>query len=139
MKRILTPGGLICFTTWKFVMGVPLAMESFKTLQYKPDRTNISRTPWNEKDWLEDFMAKAGFTHVSIQEAEAKFVVPDGELLDFGHALKNNPAFGQFSTGMNDSQKEAWPQALADAARNLYGKKDVHNFQNIAWVITAKK
>lgn len=139
MQRILVPGGLVCFTTWKSVAGIPLAMESFKRMGFTPERSALSQYPWHDRAWLEELMAKEGFTDARIREAAVDFHVPDAGLLDFGLALKNNPVFGKFTQGMTEEQQEKWPQVLADVARSMYGPRETYDFENVGLIITGRK
>ena len=139
MHRILSPGGLICFTTWKSVAGIPLAMASFKQMGFKPAEAPITQAKWQDRAWLGEMMAKQGFTDTRIEEQTVDFQVPESGLLDFGNSLQRNPAFGQFARGMTQEQREAWPQALADAARSLYGIRDTYSFENVALIISGKR
>lgn len=139
MQRVLSPGGIVCFTTWKFVAGMPLAMESFKNMQFRPPRQDISKLPWHEKEYLEKIMKEHGFTNVKIEEANSEFKVPEAELIKFGYAMSRNPVFLRLLESMSKEQKEAWPQAIVKAAKSMYGQKDTYEFLNIAYIVTGKK
>ena len=139
MQRVLSPGGLICFTTWKVVAAMPIIMESFKALAFKPPRSEVSKLPWHEKAFLEKTMQDHGFTNVKIKEADAGFKVAGAELAKFGLSVSNNPVFMKLMEGMSKEQKQSWPSTFVKTIRTLYSQKDSYHFVNVAYIISGKK
>ena len=118
---------------------MPILTEAFKSLAFRPPRSEVSKLPWHEKAFLEKTMQDHGFADVQIGESDAEFSVKDTELTKFGLSLSHNPIFGNLMESMSEDQKQSWPQVIAETVRTLYGQKDIYEFVNVAYIVSGKK
>lgn len=139
MQRILKSGGQICFTTWKTVGFMPFLIQALKKVGHPFKPVGALTVRWNDSKWLEDLMDSEGFTSVSVEEETIEFTMRMDEMDKFFGFCSRNPVSGKMVEGMSESQKQAMPEALAEAARDMYGENEILHLNSIALVASGRK